>query len=522
LKQEIVINCALHETRIALIENDKLVELLVERPGDQRLVGAIYKGKVAAVLPGMQAAFLELGLERTAFLHISDVGTDSSAHKYDFEYEEEEGEVDNDIIRKAGRQSPIEDLIQKDQEILVQVTKEPLGDKGARVSTAISIPGRFLVLVPNERHIRVSRRIQNWAERKRLRRMLLDMRPEGFGFIVRTEGEGKQEKDFQKDIRRLVKIWYRIRKTADKRSAPCLLHNDAGITTSIIRDFFTAETAKVIIDSRDVYKEVISFVKMVAPALRSKVEFYKGKLPIFDLYGIEDEIDRTLNRKIWIRKGSFIVIDQTEALWAIDVNTGRFVGKRAQEETIYQTNMEAAREIARQIRLRDIGGLIIVDFIDMANRTNRKKVFEEFKANFANDRAKNAINPITEFGLIEMTRERTRPSLIQTFSEPCPTCNGFGRILSEDTIATKIERWFQRARTGSEGRKFKLVVNPEIAKYLSNPESRFVKRVSKEYRFKIELSEDPSLSRENYRVLTLDDDLDVTDLFKTKAEVKEG
>jgi len=520
LKQEIVINCALHETRIAILENDKLVELLVERPGDKRNVGAIYKGKVTAVLPGMQAAFLELGLDRTAFLHISDVGTDSSARRYDFEYEDEENGTDNDIIRKTGIRNPIEKLIHKDQEILCQVIKEPLGDKGARVSTALSVPGRFLVLVPNERHIRVSKRISNWMERKRLRRMLFDLRPEGFGLIVRTEGEGKSENHFRKDIKRLVKIWSRVRKSADKRSAPALLHKDAGLTTSIIRDFFTSETERVIVDSRQSYKEIISFVRMVAPSLRDKVELYRGDVPIFDLYGIEDEIDRTLNRKVWIKKGSFIVIDQTEALWAIDVNTGRFVGKKQQEDTIFRTNIEAAREIARQIRLRDLGGLIIIDFIDMHARENRRKLFEEFKSYFRNDRAKNAINPVSDFGLIEMTRERTRPALIHTFSEPCPTCNGFGRVFSKETIATKIERWFQRARAGSHNRKFRLIVNPEIATYLLQPGSHILRRISKQLRFRIELIEDSELSPENYRVVSVDDNLEVTDLFKTKAEVR--
>jgi ribonuclease G len=520
LKQEIIINCDLHEIRIAILENDKLVELLVERAGDQRNVGSIYKGKVTAVLPGMQAAFLELGLDRTSFLHISDVGTDSSAKRYDFEVEDDESDVDADIIRKTSVRNPIEELIKKGQEILVQVIKEPLGDKGARVSTAISVPGRYLVLVPNEKHIRVSKRISNWAERKRLRRLLFDLRPEGCGLIVRTEGEGKNEKDFKKDVKRLTKIWDLIRKTADKTSAPRLLHKDVSITTSIIRDFFTNDTERVIIDSRQDYKQIISFVKMVAPALRDKVELYKGNVPIFDLYGIEDEIDRTLNRKVWIRRGSFICIDQTEALWAVDVNTGRFTGKKSHEDTILQTNLDAAREIARQIRLRDLGGLIVIDFIDMYRRDNRRKLFEDFKAHFKNDRAKNAISPVSDYGLIEMTRQRTRPSLIQTFSEPCPTCRGFGRVLSHETIATKIERWFQRAKAAAKTRKFELVVHPDIAKYITDPETEILRRFSRRLRFKIELAEDNTLSPENYKVISLDDDLEVTDLYKTKAEMK--
>jgi len=520
MKQEIVINAALDETRIAIVENKKLVELLVERSGEQRNVGAIIKGKVSAVLPGMQSAFLEVGLDRTAFLHISDVGTDSSAKRYDFEYQDDESNGDEDIVRKTSIRNPIERLIQKDQEILVQVTKEPLGDKGARVTTAISVPGRFLVLVPNERHVRVSKRISNWAERKRLRRLLFDLRPEGCGLIVRTEGEGKSEKEFKKDVKRLEKIWNRIRKTADRSSAPTLLHKDMGITTSIIRDYLSSETDHVIVDSRRDYKEIISFIKMVAPHLREKVELYKGDVPIFDLYGIEDEIDRTLSRKVWIRKGAFIVIDQTEALWSIDVNTGRYVGKREQEATILKTNLEAAPEIARQIRLRDLGGLIVIDFIDMHYRENRRKLFEYFKSCFKHDRAKNAINPVSEFGLVEMTRERTKPSLIQTFSEPCPKCNGFGRVLSGPTIRTKIERWFHRAHAGSKMRKFRLTVHPMMAEIMTDKEYNALKRMSRQHRFKIMLEEDESLSPENYRVFSLEDNLEVTDLFKTKAEVK--
>ncbi|MBD3217594.1 MAG: Rne/Rng family ribonuclease [candidate division Zixibacteria bacterium] len=519
MDQQIIVNADLHETRIAIMEYGKLVELLVERPDEERNVGAIYKGKVAAVLPGMQAAFVELGLDRTAFLHISDVGFDSSASsRYDFDLMEDDDSAGPELIRKH-KGTPIEKLIKKDQDILVQVIKEPLGQKGARISTSVSLPGRFIVLVPNERHVRVSRKITNWNERKRLRKLLFDLKPDGFGVIIRTEAANQPEKILKKDLKRLLKFWNRITKKYEKNKPPELLHKDVGITSSIIRDYFSEETNKLVVDSKDTYKKIMSYVRGVAPHLKDRVEFYKGNVPIFDVYRIEQEIDKMLERKVWIKKGAYLIIDQTEAMVTIDVNTGRFVGTKDQENTILKVNMESAREIARQIRLRDIGGLIIMDFIDMYNRENRRRLYEEFKGLFKNDRAKNSILPVSDFGLIEMTRERSKPSLLQAFSIPCPTCQGLGRVYSPESVVMKIERWFARAKAGSNYKKFDLVVHPNVGEILNGDRGRNkLKDICRKFRFKINLETDDSLFFENYKIISHDEDMDITEMFKTKAE----
>jgi ribonuclease G len=521
MDQQIIVNADLHETRIAILENGRLVELLVERPDEERNVGAIYKGKVVAVLPGMQAAFVELGLDRTAFLHISDVGFDSSASsRYDFDILDEEDDSGGpELIRKT-RNTPIETIMKKDQDILVQVIKEPLGQKGARVSTSVSLPGRFLVLVPNERHVRVSRKITNWSERRRLRKALFDLKPDGFGVIIRTEAENQPYKILQKDLKRLLKIWTRITKKYERSRPPVLLHRDVGIASSIIRDYFSDETSKLMVDSKDTYKQIMWYVRGVAPHLKDRVELYNGKVPIFDVYGIEPEIDKMLDRKVWIKKGAYLVIDQTEAMVTIDVNTGRFVGSKDQENTILKVNLEAAREISRQIRLRDIGGLIVIDFIDMYNRDNRRKLLEEFKGNFKYDRSKNSITPVSDFGLIEMTRERSRPSLLQAFSIPCPTCQGLGRVYSPETIVMRIERWFARARAGSKYRKFTLIVHPEVGSILNGDgNSNKLKDIQKKYRFKINLEIDSNIFIESYKIISLDENMDITEMYKTKAEL---
>jgi len=337
--------------------------------------------------------------------------------------------------------------------------------------------------------------------------------------IIRTEAEGQPEKVLRKDLKRLVKFWNRAMKKYERSKAPQLLHQDVGIESSIIRDIFSNETSKLVVDSKDAYKRIISYVRAVAPHLRSHVEFYKGDVPIFDVYSIEQEIDKMLERRVWIKKGSYLIIDQTEAMVTIDVNTGRFVGSKNQESTILKVNMEAAREIARQIRLRDIGGLIVIDFIDMYSRENRRKLYEEFKGRFRYDRAKNSILPVSDFGLIEMTRQRSRPSLLQAFSTVCPTCQGLGRIYSPETVVMRIERWFARARAGSKYRKYDLIVHPNIASILDGDDTNKLKDICRKYRFKIYMDVDDTLAQDNYHIISRDENMDITEMFKTKAEL---
>jgi ribonuclease G len=509
VKKVILINSTEYEKRLAILEDDKLVELQVERPDTERMVGDIYKGKIKTVLPGMQAAFVDIGMERAAYLHSSDIGK-SSGRRYDSDEDEEEAPVE--IVRKT-RRAGIETVLKRNQEVLVQIIKEPISTKGPRVSSEISIPGRYLVIVPDDDHVHVSKRITEWAEKKRLRKLVAPLRPEGFGLIIRTEAEGKNESDFRADIKRLLKLWARLKRKADTLPAPSLIHKESEMTVSMIRDVFTDDVERVIVNDRSDYKMIVSYARQVAPQLKNRVQLYKGKAPLFDSHGLEPEIEKMLARKVWIKKGAYIIIDQTEAMVTIDVNTGRFVGNRDQEQTIFETNLVAAREIARQIRLRDIGGLIVCDFIDMYNRENRRRLYEEFKNAFRHDRAKRAINPVTEFGLIEMTRERVRPSHMQMLSEPCPHCAGLGRIVSKENMATRIERWFVRASAAHKYDRFHLVVNPNLAGVLSDNGTNRIDTVMKACKFKINLVRDTTLSPEVFKVYNAADNTELTELY---------
>ncbi len=510
VKKDIIINAGDEETRIAILENDKLVEMWYERPEEVKLAGSIYKGIVTSVFPGMQAAFVEIGEARTAFLHASDIGKTVEGD----EDSEEVGDTEPkaELIHKEYRAN-IQDVIKKDQVLLVQVTKEPLGTKGARLTTRVSIPGRFVVLVPDENRVRVSKRILNWGEKRRLREVLDPLRPDGCGLIARTEAEGCEAKDFKNDIKDLVKIWKQVKKDAEKKTAPYCLYREKDLTGSLLRDIFTDEVERLAVDDKDLYKEVVSFCKNVAPKLKDRVEYYKGDVPIFDLYGIESEIEKMLERKVWFKRGCFLVIDQTEAMVTIDVNTGRYVGKTSQEDTILHANLDAAHEVARQVRLRDTGGLIVIDFIDMMHHANRRHVYEEFKMAFARDRAKNSIAPISEYGLIEMTRQRIRPSILLTLSDPCPTCNGTGRVLSAETVAAKIERWFIRARLASDVRNFRLVVHPVEAEHLTKNREERLKRIRKMIKRNIELEVDRLLAPDRFRVFAADDNVELSEMF---------
>lgn len=509
MKKEILINSTDYETRLAILEDDKLVELQVERPDTERMVGDIYKAKIKTVLPGMQAAFVDIGMEKAAYLHSSDIGKDTGSR---FDSDDDEEEAPAEIVRKTRRQG-IETVLKRNQEILVQVIKEPISTKGPRVASEISIPGRYLVIVPDDDHVHVSKRINDWGEKKRLKKIVSPLRPEGFGLIIRTEAEGKQEEDFAADIKRLLKLWTKLKRKADTMPAPALIHKEAEMITSMIRDVFTDDVQRVLIDGREAYKKIIAFARQVTPHIKDRIQLYKGSLPLFDQHQVEPEIEKMLSRKVWIKKGAYIIIDQTEAMVTIDVNTGRFVGNRDQEHTIFETNIVAAREIARQIRLRDIGGLIVCDFIDMYSRENRRRLYDEFRNAFRNDRAKRAINPVTDFGLVEMTRERVRPSHMHTLSEPCPHCAGAGRIMSKENVATKIERWFIRARVARKFDRFHLVVNPNLGAFLTENGTNHVERVMKANKFKISLIRDTTLSQELFRVYNASDNNEITELY---------
>ncbi|MBI5967407.1 MAG: Rne/Rng family ribonuclease, partial [Deltaproteobacteria bacterium] len=415
MSNEILINISSGETRVALLESGVLVELYLERRSEQGISGNIYKGRVVRVLPGMQAAFVDIGLDKAAFLYVTDVHQEFDDLELLMRAREEDGNGlyvnEEEEVPDLSTPFQIEDLLHEGQEILVQVSKEPLGSKGARITSHISLPGRHLVLMPMVDNIGVSRRIENEAERRRLREIIQRIKPADCGLIVRTASEGKGEADLYQDLDFLLKMWNNVQKRKAASPVPSLVHKDLDITLRAIRDLFTQEVERVVIDSPEEYRKILDFCETFIPQLKSSVELYEKEEPLLDYYGIEMEISRALGRRVWLKSGGYIVIDMTEALTVIDVNTGRFVGKRNLEDTILKTNLEAVKEIAYQLRLRNIGGIIIIDFIDMEKVSSREKVFQALMEALKKDKSKTNILKISELGLVEMTRKRTRESL---------------------------------------------------------------------------------------------------------------
>lgn len=505
MRKEIIINSSIGETRIAILEEGKLVELFVEKPERERMVGDIYLGKVVNVVKGMRAAFVNIGQKQDAFLHFSDIGESFSTVS---------AMIDRDEENHVEEEIPPEQ-IKVGQEILVQIIKEPISTKGSRLTTQISIPGRFVVLVPNSSMVGVSKKIDSIKERRRLRKVAKSMRPDGFGIIVRTVAEGRNEPVLKADIGSLLKIWQRLEKKLKNVKPPTLVYKDMGMTSSVIRDLFTSDVSKLIVDSKKLYREITTYLKDVARSMVSSVEYYNRKIPIFDFYGIEVEIEKSLARKVWMKSGGYIIFDQTEALVAIDVNSGKFIGHRDHEQNSLRINLEAATEIARQLRLRDLGGIIVIDFIDMRDERNKRRLHEEFRKELKKDRAQANITPISEFGLIEMTRERVRPSLMFTFSETCPTCRGLGRITAKSTTLTKIERWVRRFKASSKDRNVRLVIHPEMKSFLTEGVRNPIRRIMWNQRILIDLQEDQNLDIDEFRFYSKRDNTDITDKFIT-------
>ncbi|HYA85606.1 MAG TPA: Rne/Rng family ribonuclease [Nitrospirota bacterium] len=499
MSSEIIVNAGREETRVALLENSLVTEIYIDRKKDRGIAGNVYKGRIMKVLPGMQAAFIDIGLEKSAFLYVGDVFDSSS--EYTPLMEDEGLELEIEPKRKRAHANQIEDLLQEGQEILVQVSKEPISTKGARVSTYISIPGRYLVMMPGVNHIGVSRRIENGEERKRLREIVSRLRKPNTGYIIRTASQGRSEDDFVADIEFLSRLWDNVQKKKERASAPALLHNELDLVFRVIRDIFTRDVDKMVIDSPDEYQRVREFVDSYIPQLGRRVKPFDGDDPIFDHYGVEIEISRALGRKVWLKSGGYIIVDQTEALAAIDVNTGRYVGKRTLEDTILKTNLEAVREIAYQLRLRNIGGIIILDFIDMEREDNRRKVYSALQEALANDKAKTTISHISPIGLIEMTRKRIRESLGRTLCEPCPYCDGRGYIKSSRTVCYEVLRELRRAFTSAEEKKALVTVNSMVADMLYDEERQGVEELEKEFQKKIVIKADPNLHQEQYEVV---------------------
>jgi len=500
----LVINADGPETRVALVEDGYLGELYIERKQERGIAGNIYKGRVERVLPGMQAAFVNIGTEKSAYLHVSDVrGTPDDLRRLfssDPRGSDRDEDEEEDDRRAAGGGARIEDLLKEGQEIVVQVTKEPISTKGARTTRYISLPGRHLVFMPTVDHIGISRRIGSDKERRRLRDIVESMRPPGTGFIVRTVAEGVSEKELRSDMEFLIKLWNSVVQRAENVRCPAPLYNDLDLLLRTVRDLFTSDVEKLIIDSRVEYDRIKKFIGSFMPDFTGQIELYDGAEPIFDGYGIEIEIDRALERKVWLKSGGYLIIDEMEALTAVDVNTGRFVGKSSLEDTITKTNLEACREVAEQLRIRSLGGMIVVDFIDMDRPQNREKVTRAFNDHLRKDRAKAQVTRISELGLVEMTRKRTRESLLHNLTEPCTHCEGKGYTKSRRTVLYEIFRELRRQGSSLEGDTVIVECHPDVAQLLSSSDRQYLEEVEKRLQKRLVIKARGSFHVEDFEI----------------------
>ncbi len=539
--KEVLINSTSQEVRAAIVEEGELVEFMVERAATRRLVGDIYLGRVNAILPGIQAAFVDIGYEKAGFLHASDLVPDTESMEGDVDVDDEdngrhgrghddddEGEGDRngrrDSHRRGGRGrddrggrggggrrdnrerppvQPIEKMLTKGQEVLVQVTKEAIGTKGPRLTTQVSLPGRHVVYMPNSDYLGISRRIESRQERTRLRQLISKKKPPNCAVIARTACEGVEDKQIVADINYLHKLWQEIRRRAEKAQAPELVHEEVGMVVGMVRDLIAEDIDKIWMDNEREYRRLVRHLRQVSPELASRTLLFRDKSPIFEKYNIENEIEKTLERKVWLKKGGYLVFDQTEAMVVVDVNTGRFVGKRDQEETILETNLLAAREVPRQLRLRDIGGIIVIDFIDMESEANKKKVLTELRNHLRRDRSRAKAFAISDLGLVEISRKRVRPSLLHFLSEECPYCRGTGKVLSFDTLANKVERQIHRIGQRTKERRIQLRVNTSFGVFLEEQRAAMLDGLEKQYRMRIEIQDDPRLHREDFKLVSL-------------------
>ena len=509
---------------MALMEDDRLVELMLDRPDHGRMVGDIYLGTVEAVLPGIQAAFVDIGTEKAGFLHVSDLVSEE-----DDEDEEENGNGNgdggnggrrsNNGRRRSGKGPPIQEQLRKGEQILVQVTKEPISTKGPRLTAQISLPGRFLVYMPFSSHVGVSRKIDERDERTRLRKLAREIRPDDAGgLIIRTVGEELNREKFEGEFNRLHSLWKKIKRRADSSKAPALVHAEAKLISGVIRDLFSDKLDALIVDNKQVHNEIVQYVKSVDPDLQSRIRLYQDSVPLFDRYDIEEEIGEAFQRRVSLASGGYIILEPTEALVSIDVNTGRFTGKgrKDPEETILRTNLDAAREIARQLRLRDIGGIVVVDFIDMESQGNRDKVLHELRTHLGRDRARTKTFAVSELGLVEMTRQRVRPSLFQTLTRPCEHCNGAGRVFTPPTVIRRVERSLKRAAASGDERAILVRVHPDVALHVLEEEPDFLKRLRNRMRIDLDLRDDPLLREDEFRLLSGPAETDVTDKYMSR------
>jgi ribonuclease G len=491
LSEDILINLTPQETRVAVMASGVVQELHVERAASRGLVGNIYMGKVARVLPGMQSAFIEIGLERAAFLHVADI------------WEERHNGVAEEAPKPPGK--PIEKILAEGQALMVQVIKDPIGSKGARLSTQISIAGRFLVYLPQDPHIGISQRIEDETERRTLRERMQQIVPpdEKGGFIIRTQAESANDAELSNDIQYLRRLWQGIRENAQSSGAPTLLYQDLSLAQRVLRDFVGEDSGRVLVDSRENFAKLQAFAGDYTPAVLPKLEYYTGERPLFDLHNVEEEIEKALARRVDLKSGGYLILDQTEAMTTIDVNTGGFVGLRNFDDTIFKTNLEAAQVIARQLRLRNLGGIIIIDFIDMDSAEHRQAVLEELNKALARDRTKMTVNGFTTLGLVEMTRKRTRESLEHVLCEPCGTCGGRGVLKTARTVCYEVLREILRESRQFNAREFRILAAQSVIDLFLEEESQSLAMLGDFIGKPVSLQVETSYTQEQFDIILL-------------------
>jgi ribonuclease G len=553
MKRQILMNQQGTEIQVAIVEDGRLAELLIERPDSSRSVGDIYLGRVQKVVEGLQAAFIDIGQEQDGFLHFSDVGTTGEDYRAllneDFDEEEDdEGEDDEpngEVARNPARSATQNGLQQSTDEqisttnkqerrqsytqmiasklkpndsILVQVIKEPIGTKGSRLTSDITIAGRFIVLLPfGEGHIAVSKRILNRRERRRLKTIVRSMLPKNFGAIVRTVAEEQDETLLRTDMEILLNKWAQIEETVKSAKPPKLIFKEDTLTASALRDFLTEDVTEIATNSMAIYREALNYVRWAAPEFEKKVTLYKGRLPLFESYGIAKDVESIFSRKVWLKSGGYLIIEQTEAMVVIDVNSGRYAAKKEQEENSLRTNLEAAKEIARQLRMRDIGGIIVIDFIDLLDERNARKVYETMKAELKRDRAKSNVLPMSDFGIMQITRERIRPSLMQRMGDECPACGGTGVIQARQTTVHQIERWLRKYawHTKRPFSRLDLLVSPTVLEPLRNQDIKPEWKWFLQHLVLVRIKPDDTLRSDDFRFFIHNTSQDITQEYSS-------
>jgi len=522
MRKEIIINSSTSQTRVAITEDGNLVDFFVDYPENRRMVGDIYLGKIARVLPGIKAAFVDIGMKHDAFLHFSDIGETTKQFQEmlgdedsDVDDEDDEEIAENTYAQERQKQSQPEiPKLHKGQDIIVQITKEPVNNKGVRVSSSVSLPGRFCVLLPFDGKVGVSKKIYDFKERRRLRNIARSILPKNYGLIIRTVAKNQNEEALQEDLNNLIQTWKEIETTVKSEIPPALIYQDLNTTSSVIRDLFTPDVSKVFIDSKKLYKQIKNYVQLIQPGLADKIESFKSGHSIFDSFKIEEQIKTLMGRKVPLPSGGYLIIEHTEAMVVIDVNSGRYAKNKEQELNSLKTDLEASREIARQLRLRDIGGIIVIDFIDLEDEKNRKKVYDELRKEFRRDRAKVSVLPMSDFGVIQITRQRIRQNIMQAMKEVCPYCLGTGLLTKHSHLVYDLEDWLKKFRRYSNERSLIIKCHPTVAEKFIKGEFKSLTKLQLKYLVRLKIVEDGSMPLSQLKFFSKKTQKELTDEYQ--------